>query len=60
MEYLLANHKPKRLTEEEDHGVENILKEARQYYYKERGLISESEWRIYNEVLESADYPYKS
>lgn len=57
MEELLSASKPKRLTDEQEQKVEEIMKEAREYYRK-NGLVSDSEWKGYREVIESADYPY--
>jgi trimethylamine:corrinoid methyltransferase-like protein len=57
LEDILATHKPARLTDAQESAVEDILKEARNYYRK-RGLISESEWKTYMGVLASPDYPY--
>ena len=37
--------------------IEDILKDAREYYRK-KGLISEDEWKIYQEDLNSPNYPY--
>jgi DNA-binding IclR family transcriptional regulator len=54
MEEILATHKPKPLTPAQEKAVENMLKEAREYYRK-KGLISDEEWTVYMKALESAD-----
>jgi len=57
MEEILATHKPKLLTEDQENAIENILKEEREYYRK-KGLISDTEWAAYKKDLESPSYPY--
>jgi len=52
MEEILATHKPKPLTSAQEQTVENILKEAREYY-KKKGLISDEEWTDYMKALKS-------
>jgi len=54
VEEILATHKPKPLTPGEEQIVEDVLKQAREYYKKE-GLISDEEWTVYMKTLESAD-----
>jgi len=54
VEEILATHKPKPLTAREEQIVEDVLKQAREYYKKE-GLISDEEWTVYMKTLESAD-----
>jgi len=54
VEEILATHKPKSLTPAEEQIVEDILKEAREYYRK-KGLITDEEWTTYMKTLESAD-----
>jgi len=57
-EEILAAHKPQPLTPNQQEDIGRILKEAREYYRK-KGLISEEEWKIYQEnVLKSPDYPF--
>jgi len=58
MEEILATHEVSvPLTEEQEQAIEDILKEAREYY-RERGLISDEEWEVYRKQIESPDYPY--
>jgi trimethylamine--corrinoid protein Co-methyltransferase len=52
MEEILANHKPKPLTDEQDQAIEDILKEAREYY-KGKGLIPGEEWNQYMKTIKS-------
>jgi len=52
MEEILATHKPKPLTPHEEQIIEDVMKEAREYYRK-RGLISDKEWVAYMKALES-------
>lgn len=54
VEEILATHKPKPLTAREEQIVEDVLKQAREYYKKEE-LISDEEWTVYMKTLESAD-----
>jgi trimethylamine--corrinoid protein Co-methyltransferase len=54
---ILATHKPMPLTSSQEQAVEDVLKEAREYYRK-KGLISDEEWRAYQEDLASPNYPY--
>jgi trimethylamine--corrinoid protein Co-methyltransferase len=53
MEEILATHKPTPLTPAQEQAVENMLKEAREYYRK-KGLISDETWTIYMKALKSA------
>ncbi len=57
MEEILATHRPIPLTPEQEQAVEDILKEAREYYRKEE-MISDEEWAVYMRSLESPNYPY--
>lgn len=54
MEEILATHKPKPLATDQEQAVEDILKEARDYYTK-KGLISDEEWADYMKALNSAN-----
>jgi trimethylamine--corrinoid protein Co-methyltransferase len=54
IEEILATHKPMPLTPEQEAGVEEVLKEAREYYRK-RGMISDEEWVEYMRTLEAGD-----
>ena len=57
MEEILATHKPAPLSTSQEQAVEDILKEAREFYRK-RGLISDEEWTLYQEDINSPNYPY--
>jgi len=57
MEEIISTHKPAPLTPQQDQALEDILKEAREYYRK-KGLISDQEWKVYQEDLASPNYPY--
>ena len=59
MEEILANHKvSKPLTPDQEADIGKIMREARNYY-RERGLISDEEWEVYQEkILKSLDYPF--
>lgn len=50
VEEILANHKPLPLTQEQEQGIEDVLKEAREYY-KKNGVISDKEWEEYRKEL---------
>jgi trimethylamine--corrinoid protein Co-methyltransferase len=54
MEEILATHKPAPLTPEQEQAVEEVLKEARQFY-RDRGTISDSDWSTYLQTLELGD-----
>jgi len=47
VEEIVATHKPKPLTPKQEQAIEDILKEAREYY-RDRGMISDAEWEAYN------------
>lgn len=51
---ILEEYEPKPLTNHEEQVIENVMKEAREYYKKE-GFISDDEWQVYMETLESED-----
>jgi trimethylamine--corrinoid protein Co-methyltransferase len=59
MEEILSSHKVSiSLTSSQKAEIGRILKEARQYY-RERGMISDDEWAVYQDkVLKSPDYPF--
>jgi trimethylamine--corrinoid protein Co-methyltransferase len=46
MEEILATHKPKPLTPQQESAIEGILRDARQYY-RQRNMISDAEWAEY-------------
>jgi trimethylamine--corrinoid protein Co-methyltransferase len=52
MDEILATHEPTPLTAEEDQSIEDVLFEARKFY-RDRGLISDSEWEEYRKVMGS-------
>jgi len=58
MDKILATHKvDPPLTDNQENGIERILKEAREYYRK-KGLITNEEWEAYKKDLKSPNYPY--
>ena len=57
MEEILATHKPLELREDQEQAIEDILNEARKYYRK-KGKITDEEWSLYQEDLNSPNYPY--
>ncbi len=58
MEEILATHKvDPPLTPKQEQDIEDILKEAREYY-RRKGLISDEEWTVYMKTIESPNYPY--
>ena len=57
MEHLVSEHSTLALTDTQENAIESILKEARKYY-REKGFITEEEWRLYQEDINSPDYPY--
>ncbi|MHB8963757.1 MAG: trimethylamine methyltransferase family protein [Saccharofermentanales bacterium] len=56
-DYILQTHKPVPLTDSQESAVEYILQDARNYYHK-KGMISDEEWRAYQEDLHSINYPF--
>ncbi len=54
---ILEKHNAPELSKENESALEDILQEARKYYYK-KGLISEEEWKIYQEDICSSEYPF--
>jgi len=57
VEDILANHKPISLTNRHEQEIENILKDARNYYRK-NGLIKDDEWHLYQKSLALDTYPF--
>jgi trimethylamine--corrinoid protein Co-methyltransferase len=51
MEEILATHKPRPLTPEQEQAIEDILNEARDYYRQE-GMISDAEWATYQNLFD--------
>ncbi len=45
------------LDAQKEQALEDILNEARMYYYK-KGMITEDEWKEYQEDIHSDNYPY--
>jgi len=57
MEDILANHRPLRLSAQQEQIVDDVLKEARDFYRK-KGMISDAEWAEYQAVMGSKTHPY--
>lgn len=57
MQTLLKKHQIPSLDAPKEQALEDILKDAREYYRK-TGRISEEEWRIYQEDIQSPNYPF--
>lgn len=57
MQEILSTHKAPSLPREQEQAIEDILKDAREYYRK-KGLITDEEWALYQEDLCSPNYPY--
>ncbi len=57
MEEILSTYTVQMLPPEQEQAIEDILKDARNHYRKS-GMISDDEWRIYQEDLSSPDYPF--
>lgn len=57
MDAILTTHNPAPLSASQEQAVEDILKEAREFYRK-KGMISDEEWTLYQEDINSPDYPY--
>ncbi|MBN1507170.1 MAG: trimethylamine methyltransferase family protein, partial [Sedimentisphaerales bacterium] len=57
MENILATHEPMRLSREQEQIVQDVLKEARDFYRK-KGMISNAEWTVYQKVMGSSHHPY--
>ncbi|NIQ40147.1 MAG: hypothetical protein GTN81_16415 [Proteobacteria bacterium] len=57
MEEILSSHEPTPLSSAQEQALEDILKEARQYYRK-KGMISDEEWNLYQKDLSSPNYPF--
>ncbi len=56
-EAIVADYEPPRLTDQQEQALEGVLDEARKYY-RGKGLISDEEWKEYQEDLASPGYPY--
>ena len=54
---LLEKAKVPQLDAQKEQALEDILNEARNYYYKQ-GRITEDEWKEYQEDIHSDTYPY--
>jgi trimethylamine--corrinoid protein Co-methyltransferase len=58
MEEILDTHKvDPPLTPEQEQAIEDVLKEAREYY-REKGMISDAEMEEYRKVMGKVHYPY--
>ncbi|MFC2024441.1 trimethylamine methyltransferase family protein [Chloroflexota bacterium] len=59
MEEILKKHSVSvALTASQEQEIRKILTEAREYY-REKGFISDEEWKVYEKkVLNSSDYPF--
>jgi trimethylamine--corrinoid protein Co-methyltransferase len=59
MAKILCEHKVSMpLTASQEQDIKKILDEAR-VYYRERGLISDEDWKVYEKkVLKSSEYPF--
>ena len=57
MEEILATHRPTALPPEQEQAIEDILQEAREDH-RRAGMVSDEEWRLYQEDLNSPGYPY--
>jgi trimethylamine---corrinoid protein Co-methyltransferase len=57
MDEILSTYKPPLLPSAQEKAIEDILKEAREFY-KKKGMISDEEWKVYQEDLNSPNYPY--
>lgn len=57
MEHILSTHEVTPLPAEQEQAIEDILNDARQFYRK-KGMISDEEWTLYQEDLNSPNYPY--
>lgn len=54
---ILDSFEDKKLTDEQEKAIEDILQKAREYY-RANGTITDEEWAIYQEDLNSPNYPY--
>jgi trimethylamine--corrinoid protein Co-methyltransferase len=57
LEEILATHNPAPLTPQQEQAIEDILKDAREYYRK-KNMITDEEWTQYQKDLSSDNYPY--
>jgi len=57
MEHVIQSYNQEGLPDHQEAAVEDILEDARQYY-KKKGLITDDEWQLYQEDLNSPNYPY--
>jgi trimethylamine--corrinoid protein Co-methyltransferase len=56
-EFIISKHQPVALSAQIEQAVEDILQDARKYY-RDHGMITDEEWRVYQEDLNSPNYPY--
>ena len=57
MEKLLSEHRVPALEASKEQALEDILNDARNYYHK-KGMISEEDWKLYQEDIHSDNYPF--
>lgn len=57
LEKLMENHKVPVLSADKEQALEDILCDAR-VYYRKKGMITDEEWKLYQEDLQSSEYPY--
>ena len=57
MEEIISTHKTEMVSPQQEQAIEDILKDARDHYRKQ-GLISDADWKVYQEDLASPNYPY--
>jgi trimethylamine--corrinoid protein Co-methyltransferase len=50
MEEILVTHRPTPLTSDQEQTIEDILRDARQFY-RDQNLISDEEWSVYMKTL---------
>ena len=56
-EQILEKAAIPQLDAQKEQALEDILSDARTYYYK-KGMISEEEWKEYQEDIHSDNYPF--
>ena len=57
MDDVINSYNQEGLSDSQEAAVENILNDARMYYRK-KGFITDDEWLLYQEDLNSPNYPY--
>ncbi len=56
-ESIIQSHIINQISDTQEKEIEYILNDARTYY-KNKGLISEEEWQVYQEDINSKNYPF--